>query len=182
MKILSKLALNRPQMPEVTDADRRELRGLALEIFMPLAGIAGGGITTFFVLSLLSWFDIVGGGTAYLLSLVLNIVVPLTGLFISYRLFRAYNEEQAHRRVAAGESYQDAYFRTHFLHYGVDFMLLKVLLGLLVSMMDYKTLTAYWCTCGLMTAVFVAGCIVMWRTHLTTCRWRRERLARFAAV
>lgn len=176
-----KLSLSHPKLPALTNSDRRELRGLALELFMPMASIAGGGITTFFVVSLLTWFDVIDGGLAYLLTLVLNIVVPLLGVFVSYRIFREYNEEQAHRRVAAGASYQDAYLQTHYLHYGIDFMLLKALLGLLASMMDYKTLTAFWCTCGIMTAVFIAGCVVMWRVHCLTRAWRRERLGHFAA-
>ena len=163
---------------KITNADRKDLVGLALQIFMSFAATVGSSVTLFFAMSLFSWFHAIHGGVAYLVLLFGAPICGVGGAFLSWRLYRFYNEEQAHRRsVTESIPYSDALLPDFVTRYGLDFMFLVSIFGLLNSMMDYENLFAFWFTGALLAIVFVAGCVVMAKVAIDSRRWYLERVS-----
>lgn len=161
---------------KLTQNDRKDLVGVALQIFMSFAATVSSAVALLFVLSLVCWFCDVNMLIIFLLMFIGIPALAVNGAITSWRLYRFYNEEQA-RRCAAMEGipYNEALMPDHPTRCAMDFMLLVALYGLLQQMMGYESSFPFWLTSGLLTAIFIIGCAVMAKVASTARRWNRER-------
>lgn len=162
-------------MKLLTNSERREMKELALRIFMSFSATVASVGTFYFILSILSWFDLLNAGVAYLALLVGMPVLAIGGMILSTRLYNRYIWIQAQLCPAEdAEFYAGMLSGGYYAHSLLHLLLAGSVLGLLTSMAGYDSLVAFWLTGALLTVTFVIGCIVMAKVRRACIRMESE--------
>lgn len=169
-------------MKLLTPEDRLEMKAVTLQVFMSFSATVASVGALYFVLSILSWFDWLNAGVAYLMLLVVMPALAVGGILLSTRLYGWYARLQSQLHThEAGELYERAQSPEYMLHKPLHLLLAGATVNLLTNMAGYENLFIFWFTGAALTVVFAVGCYVMMRVF-RTCRQMEAELARTSSV
>lgn len=155
-------------MQLLTTEDRREMKGVALQVFMSFSATVASVGAMYFILSILSWYNLLNAGIAYLMSLIGMPIVAVGGMVLSMRLYSRYNQKQAQWRARElGGTYDGELLPDYFIHNPLHMVLAGAVLNLLTNMACYENLLIFWLTGALLAAIFLVGCVVMVKVFQT---------------
>ena len=165
-----------PARPDQSPAGQAKLRALVLQYALSAPLIIGGPLTLFFIVSVLSWYDLADMLIAYPLLLIGMVVMSAAATIVSGRLYHSYNREQAYRRyLNDGIPGKQAYLPDYADRPIICVLALGGVYWLLNHLILWEILPAFWLLGGLMTLIFIVGLCFTAKVAWTIRRWANER-------